>query len=217
MKASPLVPALWPIPFPVLPSSVLCAGSLSQAPRTVVSRSAFGCSLCRFWLYFLIWLGGFMTFLIASLLGQFPLHLVLGFLVPVFSCAFELTSLRERRFGNMRARLPGLRNWLDRNLPWRETGFTERAVGMKAPWAGRNVCHRHRIRAGANPCQPRRLVRSVFIQAKLLDIRFPGADDVTEAEPQAWSWPLTYFLCPLQMTACHEGLGQEIHLHFFHP
>lgn len=74
-----------------------------------------------------------MTFLIAPLLGQFPLHLVLGFLVPVFSCAFELTSLRERRFGNMRARLPGLRNWLDRNLPWRETGFTERAVGMKAP------------------------------------------------------------------------------------
>lgn len=55
----------------------------------------------------------------------------------------------------MRARLPGLRNWFDRKLAWWETGFTERAVGMKASWAHRNVCHRHHVRAGANPCQPR--------------------------------------------------------------
>lgn len=39
---------------------------------------------------------------------------------------------------------------------------------------------------GPTPANSGRLVRSVLIWAKLLDIRFPGADDVAEAEPQAW-------------------------------
>ena len=113
--------------FPCL-SLFSVASQLSESSSQNCCFIAFGWSLWQIWLHFLIWLGGFMTFLIASLLGQFPLHLVLGFLVCVL-LGLWVHIIKEEAIWKHE----GLAARLEK-LVWQETCCGENRLYRKGGW-----------------------------------------------------------------------------------